>query len=60
MNEYWLEPPEPTVIYTCIHCEGEIHLGEDYREVDGDKVHDEDCFLDYMREEYPSKIAGRE
>lgn len=49
-----LEPPEDKIFGYCDHCGGEIYMGEDIYEINGDIIH-EDCLLDYARENLAEK-----
>jgi hypothetical protein len=49
------------VFCSCEWCGGEIYVGEEYIEVQGDNIHD-DCFSEYAEEHLDPirKIAGDE
>ena len=49
--DYHLDPPEDRVFAMCDYCGREIYEGEEYYEIEGDRIH-EDCFDEYIREEY--------
>ncbi|PGW47590.1 hypothetical protein COE03_13955 [Bacillus thuringiensis] len=43
----------------CQSCEKEIYFGEEYRDMDGDSIHDEiDCIKQYVESHSTKKIAG--
>ena len=43
----------------CKSCGQEIYFGEEYRDMDGDSLHDEiDCIKQYVEEHSTKKIAG--
>ena len=43
----------------CKSCGKEIYLGEEYRDIDGDYIHDEtDCIKQYVEAHSVRKIAG--
>lgn len=49
-----LDPPEDKVFAMCDQSGGEIYEGEEYYEIEGDRVH-EDCLLDYVKEHLATK-----
>ncbi|PEE32392.1 hypothetical protein CN271_26275 [Bacillus cereus] len=43
----------------CQSCGKEIYFGEEYRDMDGDSIHDEiDCITTYVKSHSTKKIAG--
>ena len=46
-----LDPPEDEVFAECDQCGGEIYVGEEYYDIDGDLIH-EDCLCDYARDRF--------
>ncbi|MEH7219436.1 hypothetical protein V7107_19085 [Bacillus toyonensis] len=47
------------VMEHCQSCGKEIYFGEEYRDMDGDSIHDEiDCITTYVKSHSTKKIAG--
>ncbi|PEP89602.1 hypothetical protein [Bacillus toyonensis] len=47
------------VMSNCESCGKEIYFGEEYRDMDGDSIHDEtDCIKQYVESHSIKKIAG--
>ncbi|MEK4611517.1 hypothetical protein [Bacillus sp. FSL K6-0067] len=47
------------VMSNCKSCCKEIYFGEEYRDIDGDYIHDEtDCIQQYVLAHSTRKIAG--
>lgn len=47
------------VMSNCESCGKEIYFGEEYRDIDGDYIHDEtDCIKQYVESHSTRKIAG--
>ncbi|MDR4441789.1 hypothetical protein FO512_27515 [Bacillus cereus] len=43
----------------CQSCSKEIYFGEEYRDIDGDYIHDEtDCIKQYVESHSIKKVAG--
>lgn len=43
----------------CQSCGKEIYFGEEYRDIDGDYIHDEtDCIKQYVESHSIKKVAG--
>ncbi|MEX0415295.1 hypothetical protein [Bacillus sp. C30] len=43
----------------CQSCGKEIYFGEEYRDMDGDYIHDEtDCIKQYVETHFTKKVAG--
>ena len=42
-----LDPPEPTVALYCDNCGNEIYVGEDYWDINGDRIC-RDCLDDWL------------
>lgn len=43
----------------CRSCDKEIYFGEEYRDIDGDYIHDEtDCIKRYVESHSIKKVAG--
>ncbi|WP_176550224.1 hypothetical protein [Bacillus thuringiensis] len=43
----------------CVSCGKEIYIGEEYRDIDGDCVHDEtECIKQYVESYFAKKRAG--
>jgi len=51
MPEHLLEPDADKIFGMCDHCGQEIYEGEEYYDIEGDRIH-EDCLRDYCREVY--------
>ncbi|HDR4883955.1 TPA: hypothetical protein QCR18_003199 [Bacillus cereus] len=48
-----------TVMDHCGSCKKEIYFGEEYRDMDGDFIHDEtECIKQYIESYSTKKIAG--
>lgn len=56
MIERTIEPPEDKVFCQCEKCGGDIYIGEDYFDFDGDIVC-EDCYGSYVKEHF-RRCAG--
>ncbi|WP_242300261.1 hypothetical protein [Bacillus cereus group sp. BfR-BA-01448] len=47
------------VAWDCKSCGKEIYFGEEYRDIDGDYIHDEtDCIKQYVESHSIKKVAG--
>ncbi|OUB44868.1 hypothetical protein BK716_24845 [Bacillus thuringiensis serovar higo] len=47
------------VMNDCKSCGKEIYFGEEYRDIDGDYIHDEmDCIKQYVESHSIKKVAG--
>ncbi|WP_434476224.1 hypothetical protein [Bacillus mycoides] len=47
------------VMSDCQSCGKEIYIGEEYRDIDGDYIHDEtDCIKQYVESHSIKKVAG--
>ena len=47
------------VMSNCESCGQEIYFGEEYRDIDGDYIHDEtDCIKQYVHSHFIKKVAG--
>ncbi|HEF1855790.1 TPA: hypothetical protein R9Y23_004466 [Bacillus cereus] len=47
------------VMSDCKSCGKEIYFGEEYRDIDGDYIHDEtDCIKQYVESHSIKKVAG--
>ncbi|WP_144561654.1 hypothetical protein [Bacillus mycoides] len=47
------------VMSDCKSCGKEIYIGEEYRDIDGDYIHDEtDCIKQYVESHSIKKVAG--
>ncbi|MCU4822706.1 hypothetical protein ACT7C9_04180 [Bacillus cereus] len=47
------------VMNHCQSCGKEIYFGEEYRDIDGDYIHDEtDCIKQYVESHSIKKVAG--
>ncbi|PEN09695.1 hypothetical protein [Bacillus pseudomycoides] len=47
------------VMSDCKSCGKEIYFGEEYRDIDGDYIHDEtECIKQYVESHSTRKIAG--
>lgn len=47
------------VMDCCHSCGKEIYFGEEYRDIDGDYIHDEtDCIKQYVESHSIKKVAG--
>ncbi|HEF5705392.1 TPA: hypothetical protein SAW94_005005 [Bacillus paranthracis] len=47
------------VMSNCESCGKEIYFGEEYRDIDGDYIHDEtDCIKQYVESHSIKKVAG--
>ncbi|MGG0219247.1 hypothetical protein ABEZ32_24295 [Bacillus mycoides] len=47
------------VMGDCKSCGKEIYFGEEYRDIDGDYIHDEtDCIKQYVESYFEKKRAG--
>ncbi|WP_276591308.1 hypothetical protein [Bacillus sp. GC_Bacil_1] len=47
------------VMCDCKSCGKEIYIGEEYRDIDGDYIHDEtDCIKQYVEAHSIKKVAG--
>ncbi|WP_441296555.1 hypothetical protein [Bacillus sp. AFS023182] len=43
----------------CRSCGKEIYFGEEYRDIDGDHIHDEtECILQYVESHSTKRVAG--
>lgn len=53
------DSPFNNVMDYCQSCSKEIYFGEEYRDIDGDYIHDEtDCIKQYVESHSIKKVAG--